>query len=1509
MEGDNIFMSTTIDKRLVEMGFDNQQFERNVKTSIDSLGNLKKGLQLDNSAKSLKNLSDTAKAFSLGNISDGVQNISNKFSAFGAIGFTVLQNLTNSAIQFGQTIITNIMNPMKMGFAEYETQMNAIQTTLANTESKGTTLKDVNAALALLNEYADKTIYNFSEMTKNIGTFTAAGIDLDTSVAAIKGIANLAAVSGSNSQQASTAMYQLSQALSSGTVKLQDWNSVVNAGMGGQVFQDALKETARLHEVKIDEMIKREGSFRNTLQEGWLTSEILTETLAKFTGDLTASQLETMGYTEDQIAAIIKLGQTANDAATKVKTLTQLQDTIKESMQSGWAQSWQIIIGDFEEAKVFFTEVSDTLGGLIGASSDARNKILYDWKKFGGRVIAIEAIRNSFQALLSIGSAISEAFKSIFPPVTGHQLRLLTGLIRDFTAKLILSGGTLDKVKSIFRGFFAAIDIGRMFVVSLIKTLYNLINPLVGPAAGKALAFLLRIASYLINLRNTIKDGDLFGDAFKKIIGNIGLAIVVLKTFVEGIVQTFNTIKTIITSSNAFAIISEKIKIFITNLISHFKSIKKINLSDFMAFIAGIREKFNDLSNGIKTAVDRIGEILGGLSERIKARFEPLNDLRKDIVDKLDRILSGIIEGLNKALEKKIDSVSGIGEFIGNIFQGIKDALSKLDFGTFDFDKTFDSINKALTGGLILTLIGYLKKGPAAFDGVTGLVSSAKDFVDTAKGAVGSFSGMLTEVNGTLQAMQQSLRADILTKIAIAIAILAASILVLSLIDSQKLTLSLIAITALFTDLFAAMAIYEKTSGAKGAMKMVGAVMGMVGVAVAMLILSVTLKKISDLKPDQLKIGVIALLAILGEIVIFLRGINNVNLNPGIGLAMVGIAVAILLITKSIATLGEMKPDVLKQGLLTIAAILAEIGLFTKLTGNTTSLVASALGLIILGGALFIIIEAITKMGNLDVGVITKGLATMGGALGIIGIAMRLFPKDMLVKAIGLTVVAASLLILSKSLISLGNMSWDEIARGLVVLGGAMLIIVIAMKAMQTAIAGAVALLIVSAALSLLTVVLKTLGAMNIAQIGIALLAIAGIFIVLGIAGYLLGPVVPILFALGAAMLLMGLAALAFGAGVMILASGLALLAVSGIAGATALVAMIGILLGIIPIVVAAIVGGIILFAKLIAEGAPVIGEALKALILMVLDVINEVFPEIMSTLDMLLKGLLKLFVDNVPNFVQSGMDIIIGILTGIRDNIFEIVTVAIEIVTEFIDAVAAKLPDIIDSGFGLIVSFIDGLAASIEENGQDLADAVGRLAKAIVTGLCDGLTAGVGGVKDAIMKLGGTAIETLKSLLGIFSPSRVFTKLGRLTGTGFVNGIVGMVVAVKDATKNLGNTAVTGITGVINNIADAISTDLNMSPTIRPVVDLTDVVTGGKQIDNLFNNKKLDLSSSLLNASSVAASASNVSNQNGSASKQSNPASITLTQINNSPKALDRLEIYRQTRNQLQTLKGLVKA
>ena len=406
-------MSKTVDERVVSMQFDNKEFEKNVKTSMSTLDKLKQTLNFKGASKGLENVNTAIKKVNVSPLSNGLDSVRVKFSALEVMGVTAIANITNSAVNAGKRIASALtIDPIKTGFKEYETQINAVQTILANTSSKGTTLDQVNNALDELNNYADKTIYNFTEMTRNIGTFTAAGVDLETSVSAIQGIANLAAISGSNSQQASTAMYQLSQALAAGSVKLMDWNSVVNAGMGGEVFQNALKETSRLLGTGAEEAIKAEGSFRESLKAGWLTSEVLTETLKKFTtsganeyvseytglskeavkaalkdaeakyGEADAIEHASQALAEKssknkaEIKSVLEMAKTAEDSATKVKTFTQLIDTLKESIQSGWTQTWELLIGDFEETKSLFTSISDFLSNIINKFSEGRNKLL-----------------------------------------------------------------------------------------------------------------------------------------------------------------------------------------------------------------------------------------------------------------------------------------------------------------------------------------------------------------------------------------------------------------------------------------------------------------------------------------------------------------------------------------------------------------------------------------------------------------------------------------------------------------------------------------------------------------------------------------------------------------------------------------------------------------------------------------------------------------------------------------------------------------------------------------------------------------------------------------------------------------------------------------------------------------------------------------------------------------------------------------------------------------------------
>lgn len=463
--------SKVIDERILAMKFDNSQFESGVSRSMNTLDRLKAKLNMTGAAKGLEQVSQAARNVTingLSGLSSGIETVQAKFSALQVVGMTAISRITNTVINLGKRLVSAItVDPIKDGFREYETQMNAVQTILANTQKEGTNVKMVNAALDDLNHYADKTIYNFTEMTRNIGTFTAAGVKLNTSVSAIKGIANLAAVSGSSSMQASSAMYQLSQAIASGTVKLMDWNSVVNAGMGGQVFQDALIRTSKHLKTGAEAAIKAKGSFRESLQTGWLTTEVLTQTLDQFaTAADTQEEYQAavekfvkQGYSKEEAVQMANMAKTAGDAATKVKTFTQLIDTIKEALGSGWTTTWRTIIGDFEDARNLWTDVSNVLNDAINKSSDARNKIVSEWANLGGRTKLIEGLSNVFKGLVSVITPIQKAFREIFPPTTSKQLLAMTEGFRKFTEKLVISDKTADKLKRTFKGLFSIADL------------------------------------------------------------------------------------------------------------------------------------------------------------------------------------------------------------------------------------------------------------------------------------------------------------------------------------------------------------------------------------------------------------------------------------------------------------------------------------------------------------------------------------------------------------------------------------------------------------------------------------------------------------------------------------------------------------------------------------------------------------------------------------------------------------------------------------------------------------------------------------------------------------------------------------------------------------------------------------------------------------------------------------------------------------------------------------------
>lgn len=1090
---------SSIDERVVEMQFRNDQFEQGVKKSLISLENLKKGLNLDKSSKSLSNLESTAKNFSMQNLASDVASISDRFSTMGIIGMTALQNITNSAIATGKTLMSALtIDPVKSGFQEYETQINSVQTILANTESKGTTLDQVNAALDELNHYADMTIYNFTEMTRNIGTFTAAGVDLDTSVQAIKGIANLAAVSGSNSQQASTAMYQLSQALAAGTVKLQDWNSVVNAGMGGQVFQDALKETARVHGVAIDQMIKDEGSFRETLSKGWLTSSILTETLSKFTGDLNESQLKTMGYTDEQIASIIKMGRTANDAATKVKTFTQLFDTLAEAMQSGWTQSWEYIVGDFDQAKESLTVVSDTLSDIINNSANKRNDLLYDaltsnYDKFIKSIndagIETTAFQDRVKAAINENGGDADALvqkygsleKAIRAGTVSSDLlkKSLGGVANLNIDRLLHLKDTGDDVKSVQEalsqlgydiGKFGADGILGSGTIAAIKAFQEAkglsIDGIVGPDTVKAL-------QDSVGSTNKLKKNvdELMDNITKK--GGRDLAIESIGYAWKGLIRIAHDVKAAykdifpksFTSDDLYGII-QKVHELSYNLMYNsdvsdkvqrsFKGLfSALNLAKRgFALTTSLIQKFVG-SGGLAS----LGNILLDTTANVGDFFTELNnsssieDFGKFVSDKLSKGFKDFVDFIDPAINKiqTFGDVLNIAKTVaGNALTDIWNIATKV-FSYITGNISMGDLFAGLAGSGIYVAA---KKASKLFETVK--ESFVNIFDKKSSKIKEQFSDVLDGVKDTLTSFASSIKVASLLGIAVAIAILSASLNSISKIDQSKLIPSLAAIGAMFAELSISFKSISKTISKNGSKGLIKTGIALIAIAEAIKILADAAIKMSDLSWEEIAKGLIGVGGGLLELSAALKLIDGAKVPLRSSIALIALAEAYKILGDAFTKFAGFSWTEIGHGLIAMGgalgefmaslSIISKVGGFGALLGGT--------GILIAVQSLDKISKNLEKLGQLSWTEIGHGLTAMSGALGEFTIALGVLSKvgglGSILGGTGLLIAVQSLDKIANGLGKLGEFSWTEIGHGLTAMGGALGEFTIALSALST---------------------------------------------------------------------------------------------------------------------------------------------------------------------------------------------------------------------------------------------------------------------------------------------------------------------------------------------------------------------------------------------------------------------------------------------------------------------------
>lgn len=1508
---------SSVDDRIVSLKFDNAAFSAKIADTIKSLDQLKKSLDFANSTRGMNELSTASKNFNMGNMSASVDGVSAKFLALATVALTALSRITNAAITAGLQFVKSFtIAPVLDGFHEFETKVGSIQTILANTSAKGTTLEQVTAALDELNTYADKTIYNFGEMTKNIGLFTNAGIGIEDATAMIKGFSNAAAASGTNSEGAASAAYQLSQALSSGTIRLMDWRSLTNVGMGNKNMQNGLIEIAdAMGTLNKNGTTAKEiqSNFNASLEKNWLSADVMTKYLKIMAGEMNAAEMAQLGLTASQIASFQKQQTIAQDAATKVRTFSQLIGTIRESIGSGWAQTFDIVLGNFDEATALFTGISNAVGKVAGDFSNARNEMLQGWKDLGGRTALLEGFKNVFSALGQIIKPIKEAFRDIFPAMTAQRLVDMTKSFQSFTEHLKIGAETASKIKSVFSGLFSILDIGWEVVKGIAGVFIDLVGALL-PAGEGLLNVGATAGDFITNLHEMLVTGG------------------AIKNFFESI-------------SNAIA---APIK-FLSELANKISAFLGLSFSD----------------TGISAGLERIG-----------ARAEHITS----VWQRMQERLQGVTKVLDKVWDVIADWFSSLGQKIAQAFQ------------PGDFDAAVDVVNVGLLGGIAILFKKFLNGGLK---------------IDFGKGLFRGITETFDQLTTTLKTMQTNLKADTLLKIAAAMGILTASLVVLSLIDSKALTKALIAISVGFGQLVGVMYLLNTvitSAGAAAKLAILGVVL--IELSVAIGIFSIAIKNLSTLKLGDLAKGLIGVGVGLG---ILVAAVNLITIDTGgliaAGIAMTAIAIALLILSKAVESFSGMSWSELARGLASIAVGLGLI--VVAMNFMPPSSVLSGIGFIAIATGLRILAEAVQAFGNIGWGEMTKGMVGIGTGLIIIAGAMHLMPLNLPITAAGMLILSVALNVMALAIKSMGQNDIGEIAKGVGTLAAMLLILSLAMNAMSGTLGGAAALLIVSNALLVLTGVLKILGNMDISEILIGLGAMAAVFILLGGAAYLLEPLTPALMGLGLALAVVGGSFALFGTGVFLVAKGLETLAKSGVAGAKALIEMVKVFVTAKFEIARALAAVVISFAEELLKAAPLLVRLFQALLMQLLETIITVAPTIAKAIGVIITEAIKLIKEQYPAIFAAGLEILLALLRGIRDNIPQIMVVVLEIIYGIVDALVTNMSLLVNAGTTLITSFlfelgnhaqeitnagfkvvtdfitgiannivnlantvtniiitfintisnnsgrivtagtnallnflngiqnnmskvvtkgvdiiiafiqgignnavrltnaaadtvikfVNGIATSIRSHQTEMNTAGRNLAFAIADGMTFGLASKVKSVADAAVSLVKGGINAAKHFAGIKSPSTVFIQMGKYMADGLAIGLTKDTNATNSAIS-LADHVVSVFQSTFKKIPDAIRDIDNFHPVISPVLDLTKVRAEAAKLEDYVRIASISPNASFDRAK-VISMASNIE-QTARDTIQELKQDITFEQNNYSPTALSVTDIYRNTKSQI---------
>lgn len=1090
-------MNTTVDTRVVEMKFDNKNFETNVSQTMRTCEKLKNSLNFKGTSKGLDELSKATKNVRFDGMTKGIDTVKMKFSALQVVAATALSRITNSVITAGKKFASAFtIEPIKDGLAEYNLKMNSIMTIM---NSSGKSLKTVSKYLDELNTYADQTKYSFSDMTSSIGKFTNAGVGLKDSVEAIKGVANLAAYSGSTSAQANSAMYNFSQSLSSGFLNLLDYKSIELAGMGTKRFRQELIDTAvefgTLKKVGKDAYesltTNNKGNtsdvfgvnqVRDNLQYKWATNDVLVKTLQKFTDTTT------------------KLGREATRAATQFKTFGEMFDALKEEAGSGWATTFELIFGNFNQARKLWTEVGSFGQNVINNMSQQRNDMLREWQKLGGRDDLIVGFKNAAQGLISVLKPIKAGFRDIFPPMTGQRLAEITKNFKDFTSNLKVTKKQANDIQRTFRGLFAALDIIAKITGGAFQLGLSVVSKVISKLGGNALDLTGNIGDLIVKFHDWLttnsfiakgigKVVDIVSDGIVAVIGWInafgGLPAVqsFISNFDDNAKKVFGNFKDYMSGGiDAFAAFIDRVKsidhLDMDTLVDIAKDFKENVLGYFIDFdIKGIVKPITD---GLKKIKESFSDTSNAVTKKTGTVYSAINNLPPV------KLLNLLVDGLVAAGKRiKADNVF-------TVLEGIIDTFRKhIVIGQTDLGK------------LILEALGIV----ALFKigGKIGQVAETLSrFVNGITGVITGLSKVLDGVVGVLKAYQMDLKAEALLKIAGAIAILVGAIVVLTRLDPSAMWESIKALGALAAGLALFSVVVNKFGGGTKT------AISVVGISSSLLIIVKSLKTMQELDPIRLEEDIKTLVKVMVTFtalaVIASRAGAQMNSSA---MYFVGLGVGVRMIAKSLRVVDELEDP---QGSVRVLLLL--------MTGLRALTSASKLGLgqssgmgkdiILMAASLLILVKAIKKITSIDMNEVSDNAGAfilVFGTLGGMIAACRILStgKGIIDKA-GVTILAmsASLILVATAMKIISKIDNEGLGHAAAVVSGLLVLygglVAISKFSGENAAKAGVMILSMSGALMLISgaiILLSNINGKDLKKATASIVAVEGMFAVL----------------------------------------------------------------------------------------------------------------------------------------------------------------------------------------------------------------------------------------------------------------------------------------------------------------------------------------------------------------------------------------------------------------------------